>query len=661
MRKPILLAAFLLMAALLPCAAENVLPPEPFGATPDAAQLAWHEVELYGLVCYNMATFTNEEWAFGDTPVGDFNPTDFCADSLVLAARDGGLRGLVVVAKHHDGFCLWPTATTDYSIANTPFRGGRGDLVREMGDACRRHGLKFGVYISPWDRNHPEYGKPGYVEVFREQWRELMSGYGELFMLWLDGANGGTGYYGGARDRRTIDRHTYYGWDDVFAMMRSMQPNAVIFSDVGPGVRWVGNERGVAGDPCWATIEYPDIDGKPAVPGLHFPAGLLEHGTRKGSRWVPAEADVSIRPGWFYHPEENERVRTAGNLAELYFTSIGRGAALNLGLPPMPSGRLHPTDIESLRKFGKWQEETFTSNLAGAASVTARFRGGDPRFAPENLLDGNRETYWATDEGDVDPQVTFEFERPVRFNVVGMREYLPLGQRVEDWAVDVWRDDHWAEVAAGTAIGSRRLVRLPAMEVERVRLRLINGPVVPALSGFSLYLEPDWIREGVTIREHHRIGVPRKGWSVHGVSYAAPDGGAAGHAIDGNISTLWHTHGPDGERGAPQWIEIDMGAPVDIAGFLCTPRQDGTSRAMVDRYSLHVRDEGGEWRLVHEGEFGNIAASPTQREIVLDKVVSARYFRFTALGSVNGVPVSVADLGVVAAAENQETETPKSP
>jgi alpha-L-fucosidase len=644
-------AGLLIPTLLAATVALAVAPPEPYGATPSTAQLDWHEVELYGLLCYNMATFTNEEWAFGDTPVEDFNPSDFSAEQIVDAAKAGGLKGLVIVAKHHDGFCLWPTKTTDYNIAKTPYKDGKGDLVGEIAAACRRHGLKFGVYVSPWDRNHARYGFPEYAEAFREQWRELMTQYGELFMLWLDGANGGTGYYGGARERRNIDRQTYYGWPDVFAMMQKMQPSAVIFSDIGPGVRWVGNEKGIANDPCWATMEYPLVDGKAAVPGLHFPPNLLNSGIRGGSQWVPAEADVSIRPGWFYHPEQNGRVRSPQNLADLYFKSIGRGASLNLGLPPMPAGQLHSNDVESLAEFGRWQRETFAVNLAADAKVSAEYRGGARKFAPENLLDGDRDSYWATDDDMRDAAVVFDLGEPVTFNVIDMREYLPLGQRVQDWAVDVRRNGVWFEIASGTAIGSRRLLRLPDTAAAQVRLRLMNTPVCPALSEFGLYREPDWIRRGESALARSFSGVSRKNWRVLACSYAAPESGAPERAIDGKIETLWHTHGPDGERGAPQWIAIDMGEEISLGAFLCTPRQDGTTRGVVDRYAFHVSSDGENWELAAEGEFGNIAANPIQQRVDLSSPVKARYFKFSALHSVNGIPLSVAELGVIRAGD----------
>lgn len=638
------------LSVLAAVCAMAVEPPKPYGAVPSQAQLNWHQIELYGLVCFNMPTFTNEEWAFGDQPPSTYNPTDFSADQIVCAARDGGLRALVLVCKHHGGFCLWPTTTTTYSIKNSPFRDGKGDIVREIANACRKHGLLFGAYNSPWDRNHADYGRPEYVEAYRTQWRELMTNYGKLCELWIDGANGGTGYYGGAKGRRNIDRGTYYGWEETFAMMRELQPGAVIFSDIGPGCRWVGNESGVAGDPCWATIDYPVISGKPAGPGSGINPNLLMSGSRGGQSWVPAEADVSIRPGWYYHPGQDGKVRTPQNLIQLYFQSVGRGASLNLGLPPDTRGRLHDSDVAALKHFGDWQRETFGNDLApNAHAIASNTRGNDERYAVANIIDGDRQTYWCTDDTALTPSVVLDLGREVHFNVVSLREYLPLGQRVDDWALDAEADGNWVELARGTAIGSRRLVRAASTTTSKVRLRILKAAACPAISEFALHCEPGWARDVPLTDDHPDLGMSKRDWKVFSCSYAAPGGGDAIRAIDGNVRTLWHTHGPDGEWGAPHDVAIDMGRNVVVQSFLYMPRRDGTTRAIVDRYEFQVSTDGQTWTTAAKGEFGNIASNPIQQVVALETPVAVRYFKFVALHSVNGVPLSAAELGVIEA------------
>lgn len=459
-------------------------PPEPYGAVPSDRQLLWHEMEFYGFLHFTVNTFTDKEWGFGDESPTVFDPSDFDADEMARVAAEAGMRGLILTCKHHDGFCLWPSAHTDHSVASSPWRDGEGDVVREVSEACARHGLRFGVYLSPWDRNHPAYGSPEYVTYYRSQLRELMTQYGEIFEVWFDGANGGDGYYGGANETRQVDTQTYYGWDDTWAIVRELQPGAVIFSDVGPDVRWVGNERGVAGETCWTTITPQGTVGD-------VDPGRNNVGERGGSHWIAAEADVSIRPGWFYHASEDERVKSPAELVDLYYASVGRGAAFLLNLPPDRRGRIHEADVAALQEMGRILRDTFQVNLATTAEVTASsVRGDHPAYAPSAALDGDPSTYWATDDGVTEPELLVEFAEPVRLNVVSVREHLPLGQRIESIAVDVWEGEGWREVAVAVGVGSRRLLRFEPVETTRLRLRVTASPVCPAIAEFGVYLEP---------------------------------------------------------------------------------------------------------------------------------------------------------------------------
>lgn len=467
--------------------AEAGAPPTPYGPVPTERQLRWHALEFYGFLHFTVNTFTDKEWGYGDESPEVFNPTDFDADQIVRTAREAGMTGLILTAKHHDGFCLWPSRYTEHSVKRSPWKNGQGDVVREISDACRRHGLKFGVYLSPWDRNHRDYARPEYLTYYRNQLRELLTGYGELFTVWFDGANGGDGYYGGARERRRIDNRTYYDWPTTWALVRELQPFACMFSDAGPDFRWIGNERGFAGDPCWATLDM-------TRPG-RYPGGSSEgltQGERPGTAWLPGECDVSIRPGWFYHPGEDEKVKTPAQLLEIYYASVGRGCCLNLNLPPDRRGRIHDNDIRSLREFRRILDATFSRNLAQGAVLTASHTRGPGRaYGPAGLLDGKAETYWATPDDVLTPSVTLQFRQPVTFNVVELREYLPLGQRLEAFAVDRWQDGEWVECARGTSVGNRRLLRLgKPIQTERMRLRITQAAACPALSAFGLYLEP---------------------------------------------------------------------------------------------------------------------------------------------------------------------------
>ena len=459
--------------------------PAPYGPTPSERQLRWHELEFYGFLHFTVNTFTDVEWGYGDERPDVFNPTDFDADQIVETAHAAGIKGLILTCKHHDGFCLWPSRFTDHSVRNSPWRKGRGDVVQEVSEACHRRDLRFGVYLSPWDRNHRAYARASYLTYYRNQLRELLENYGPIFEVWFDGANGGDGYYGGARERREIDRATYYDWEHTWQIVRDLQPGACIFSDAGPDVRWVGNERGVAGGTCWATLNRDDF-----VPGC-ADAQRLNGGDRPGRHWVPAECDVSIRPGWFYHPAEDGCVRSPQNLVDLTFQSVGRGASLLLNLPPDRRGQIHENDVHALRGFRKLLDDTFAVDLAReAAVISARSPGGDdPRFNARNVVDGRRDTYWYAGDEVTRPELVLAFDRPVRFNVVGLREYLPLGQRVEAFALDAWQGGRWREFATGTSIGSRRLVRSEEVVTGQVRLRVTRAPACPALAGFSLFAE----------------------------------------------------------------------------------------------------------------------------------------------------------------------------
>ncbi|HTI99815.1 MAG TPA: alpha-L-fucosidase [Dongiaceae bacterium] len=475
----VLLALTATLAGRLPATP----PPGPYGPVPSARQLQRQDLDFYGFVHFTVNTFTDREWGNGDESESVFNPTDFDADQIARTAAAAGMKGLILTAKHHDGFCLWPSKYTEHSVKNSPWRNGHGDVVAEMAAACRRQGLKFGVYLSPWDRNNKDYGQPEYITYYRNQLRELLTQYGPIFEVWFDGANGGDGYYGGAREKRTIDRKTYYDWPGTWQIVRELQPDACMFSDGGPDLRWVGNERGVAGETCWATLNIADF-----APG-QADEDRLNHGDRPGTAWVPAECDVSIRPGWFYHAAEDAKVKTPDQLVDLYFASVGRGASFLLNIPPDRRGQIPDADARALREFHRRIAATFARDLAVPAKVLAsNTRGGDPQFAPQKVTDGRRDTYWATDDAITNATLTLIFSKPVTFDVVRLREYLPLGQRIAGVALDQWQDGAWKEFATATSIGNCRLLRCPQpLTTTQVRLRITEGAACPALSELALF------------------------------------------------------------------------------------------------------------------------------------------------------------------------------
>lgn len=486
----------LLVLGLVICCAscsvtKKVAPPAAYGALPSERQLRWHDMEQYSFVHFSPNTFTNKEWGYGDEPESIFNPTDFDADQIVSSIKAAGLKGVIITAKHHDGFCLWPTKTTEHNISKSPWKNGKGDVVREISDACKRHGLKFGVYLSPWDRNNARYGTPEYVtEVYRKQLRELLTNYGPIFEVWFDGANGGDGYYGGSKEMRKIDNSVYYDWPNTWKIVRELAPDAVMFSDIGPDCRWVGTESGYANDPCRATIDFePAHPGKNLAPGMEIKN--LGSGTKDGKQWIPAEIDYSIRPGWFWHPEENDKVKSAQDILKSYFLSVGLGQSMLINIPPDRRGRLFEKDVESLKAYGELMKQIFSVNLASGAKVTAsNTRGSSRQFSPSLVLDNDKSTYWATDDSVHTAELVIDLKEMKTFNIVQFREHIALGQRLNDWAVDIWKDGAWKQYAKGTVVGANRLVRGEPVETSKLRLRIIDASAAPCISEFGLFIEP---------------------------------------------------------------------------------------------------------------------------------------------------------------------------
>ena len=463
--------------------------PAPFGPVPTADQLRWQEMEMYAFIHYSLNTYTDQEWGYGDESPTLFNPSDLDCRQWAKVCKQAGMRGIILTAKHHCGFCLWPSAYTDYSVKYSPWRNGKGDVVRELAEACREEGLAFAVYLSPWDRHHPEYGSPAYVDYFRNQLRELLTQYGDMFEVWFDGANGGDGWYGGANETRRIDRTTYYHWHETYQMVRALQPHCLIWNDGGDcgDLRWIGTEAGYAGTPNWSLVNH---DGP-------LDELLLQHGLETGDSWVPGETNTSIRPGWFYHASEDEQVKTVAQLMDCYYKSVGRNSTLLLNFPVMPNGRIHPVDSARGAEFYEMVQQTFAHNLAHGATITAtNVRGNDPRFSADNTIDNNPETYWATDDGVTTASLTIDFARPTEFNRFLVEEYIALGQRVRKFTLEAMVDGQWQPLKDSladpddglTTIGHRRIVCFPTVTATHLRLTILDSKACPLLSRIGVYL-----------------------------------------------------------------------------------------------------------------------------------------------------------------------------
>ncbi len=452
----------------------TVSAPEPYGAVPTANQLAWHEMEYYGLIHYGLNTYTGQEWGYGDVSPDVFKPTDLNTDQWARAAKAAGMTGLIFVAKHHDGFCLWPSKTTEYTIAATSWKDGKGDVLGDLSKSCKKYGLKLGIYISPWDRNHAEYGREKYVKDYHQQWREVLTNYDPVFEVWFDGANGGTGYYGGARERRSIPEN-YYQFDKVFKLIKDLQPQAVFFNGSGiDAVRWVGNEAGVAGETNWSTV----IKG--------------------GKFWFPAEADTTILypKKWFYN--NNSKPRTLKQFTDLYYTTIGRNASFSLGLSPGPDGRLPERDVKAMLAQKKQLDKEFAVDLAKNVSITAsEFRESGPAYSPDKCVDGTTKTYWATSNGINEASLIIDFGKEATFNRLLLQEYIALGQRVDEFTFEVQQSGKWQEAAQGTTIGYKRILRLNPVTTSKARLTLKTDAPCLTLSNIGIYNAPIIMAERV--------------------------------------------------------------------------------------------------------------------------------------------------------------------
>ncbi len=438
-------------------------------------------MEYYAFVHFNMNTFTDMEWGLGGESPSLFNPTELDTRQWARVAKEAGMKGIILTAKHHDGFSLWPSAYTEHSVKNSPWKNGKGDVIKELAAACKEYGLKMGLYLSPWDRNHADYGKPEYITYYRNQMRELLTNYGEVFEFWVDGANGGDGYYGGANETRNVDRKTYYDWDNTFALAKELQPDIVVFSDGGPDVRWVGNENGFADATNWAPLRRNEF-----APGIG-PYQQLTSGHEDGTHWVPAECDVSIRPGWYYHENQDDKVKSLSELLDIYYKSVGRNGNLLLNLPVDRRGLVHENDVKALMELRKTLDETFAVNLTkGAKAVASNIRGND--YLSSNILDEYNDTYWATADEVIESELVINFNKETSFNRLVLQEYIPLGQRIKAFKVEVMDGDGYKEIANETTIGYKRILRLPQVTTSQLKITFTDAKGSPTISNVEVYL-----------------------------------------------------------------------------------------------------------------------------------------------------------------------------
>ena len=534
---------------------------------PTPQQLEWQQMELTAFLHFGINTFTGREWGDGKENPALFNPTDFDAEQWVRSLKEAGFKMAILTAKHHDGFCLWPTKTTGHSVAASPWKDGKGDVVRELRDACDKYGIKFGVYLSPWDRNASCYGdSPKYNEFFIEQLTELLTNYGEVHEVWFDGANG-EGPNGKKQE---------YDWTAILSTIRRLQPRAVT-AIMGDDVRWVGNERGLGRETEWsATVLTPGTYARceEQNKALGVKATSKDLGGRdmlvnaKELFWYPSEVDVSIRPGWFYHQQEDNQVKSLKHLTDIYFKSVGYNSVLLLNIPPDQRGRISDADVNRLKEFADYRKEIFADNRVKGGLKAWTARPGDTRV--------------------------YQLKPKSEINVVMLREDISKGQRMEAFTVEALTADGWKEIAKGTTVGYKRLIRIPAVEARQLRVKVDACRLAANISEVAAY-------------------------------YARP---LEESAAKENWNDLPRTAGKQ-VTAAP--LVIDLGKAVDMTGFVYAPANAEAKPTMAFRYKFYISTNGRDWKEVPTtGEFSNIMHNPVPQTVSFGNKVSARYIKLDA-------------------------------
>ena len=534
---------------------------------PTPQHLEWQQMELTAFLHFGINTFTGREWGDGKENPALFNPTDFDAEQWVRSLKEAGFKMAILTAKHHDGFCLWPTKTTGHSVAASPWKDGKGDVVRELRDACDKYGIKFGVYLSPWDRNASCYGdSPKYNEFFIEQLTELLTNYGEVHEVWFDGANG-EGPNGKKQE---------YDWTAILSTIRRLQPRAVT-AIMGDDVRWVGNERGLGRETEWsATVLTPGTYARceEQNKALGVKATSKDLGGRdmlvnaKELFWYPSEVDVSIRPGWFYHQQEDNQVKSLKHLTDIYFKSVGYNSVLLLNIPPDQRGRISDADVNRLKEFADYRKEIFADNRVKGGLKAWTARPGDTRV--------------------------YQLKPKSEINVVMLREDISKGQRMEAFTVEALTADGWKEIAKGTTVGYKRLIRIPAVEARQLRVKVDACRLAANISEVAAYYARP-LEESAAKEDWNDL--PRTAWKQ---VTAAP-------------------------------LVIDLGKAVDMTGFVYAPANAEAKPTMAFRYKFYISTNGRDWKEVPTiGEFSNIMHNPVPQTVSFGNKVSARYIKLDA-------------------------------
>ena len=656
--------------------------PKPILPIPTPEQIAWQKLETYAFIHFGLNTFNDLEWGYGNTPASTFNPSKLDCDQWVSVIKAAGLKGVILTAKHHDGFCLWPTKTTDYSVKNSPWMDGNGDMVKELSEACKRAGLKFGVYLSPWDRNSEHYGTPEYVEIFHAQMEELLTNYGDIFEYWFDGANGGDGYYGGTNERRSIDAKTYYQYGRAEETIKRLHPSAMIFGGTKANIRWIGNEHGSAGQTNWSPIK------ESAMESQH------PYGNEDGNIWLPGECDVSIRPGWFYHQREDHQVHSLAHLTDLYYRSVGRNATFLLNFPVALTGRIHPVDSTRAIEWHNSIQNELRTNLLENISASASNERNGYKYEVTNSNDSNWDSYWATKDSVINATLTYNFDKPTALNRVMIQEYIPLGQRIKSFNIEIEQGGVWTSVKTTdtmSTIGYKRIIRFNTETADKLRINFLDAKGAICINNVEAFLAPALIVEPkisrnekdlITIKagdigskvyytldnseptiESTLYSAPfvfaQKG-NIKAISYDAqfnkqssvsstkfdipissytvlnPTSSKTEYLFDGNGYTSYPL-----AWSSPELV-VTLAEEANITGFIYTPNQGRNNASHISNYQLFVDD-----KMVAEGEFSNIKHHPIKQTINFKGVKGSKIKLKSTKQINNNYQVTIGDFSLI--------------
>lgn len=573
---------------------------------PTPQQLSWQQMELTAFLHFGINTFTGREWGDGKEDPALFNPSELDAEQWVRSLKDAGFKMVLLTAKHHDGFCLWPTATTKHSVASSPWKNGQGDVVKELRKACDKYGMKFGVYLSPWDRNAECYGdSPRYNEFFIRQLTELLTNYGEVHEVWFDGANGE-----GPNGKKQV-----YDWDAFYKTIQRLQPKAVM-AIMGDDVRWVGNEKGLGRETEWnATVLTPGIYARSAENNKRL--GVFSKAADLGSRkmlekatelfWYPSEVDVSIRLGWFYHAEQDNQVKSLAHLTDIYFKSVGYNSVLLLNIPPDRRGLIHENDANRIKELASYVKKTFADNQVEKGNAAWTAKAGESKV--------------------------YKLKKDALVNTFLIQEDISKGQRIEDFTIEVFTNGAWRHVAEGTTVGYKRLVRFSDSKAEKLRVTVNAARGTANISNIGLYYAQPLTEKNVKVK---LSDVSVKDWKTVGMP------AEAANAIDGDPQTVWTAK-------ALTPLVVDMGKASEVIGFSYAPAQKEDLTGTIYKYNFYVSIDGKNWtKCDASGEFSNIMHNPVPYFVRFGKKYPARYFKLEPAAEINNKPATtVGEVGIL--------------